>query len=133
MPTLHVLTWQPGPCRTRRCCQSSLQQAALSCLCRLSLHALVFGNLRAVAFLWGRFVRELRFSHWETLTPLPRMPGGALVAAYTCFGFGHMKGVGSMTPTQLVWQQSHVLQGQWSMDCSGAYSSLRVRRGCGRF
>lgn len=43
--------------------------------CRLALHALVFGNLRAVAILWGRFVRELRFSHWETLTPLPRMPG----------------------------------------------------------
>lgn len=83
-------------------CQSSLGQAALSCLCRLSLHALVFGNLRAVAFLWGRFVRELRFSHWETLTPLPRMPGGAVIAAYTRFQFGHLKGVGLMTPTQLV-------------------------------
>lgn len=45
--------------------------------CRLALHALVFGNLRAVAILWGRFVRELRFSHWETLTPLPRMPGAS--------------------------------------------------------
>ncbi len=43
--------------------------------CRLALHALVFGNLRAVAILWSRFVRELRFAHWETRTPLPRMPG----------------------------------------------------------
>ena len=42
---------------------------------RLALHALVFGNLRAVAVLWARFVRELRFAHWETRTPLPRMPG----------------------------------------------------------
>lgn len=83
MPTLHVLICPPGTCRRRRCCQSSLGQATVVCLCRLSLHALVFGNLRAVAFLWGRFVRELRFSHWETLTPLPRMPGADVVAAHT--------------------------------------------------
>lgn len=41
---------------------------------RLALHALVFGNARAVATLWLRFVRELRFSHWEPLVRLPRMP-----------------------------------------------------------
>jgi hypothetical protein len=113
MHTFPVAAWLHGPCQGKRCRQSSLGQAALSCLCRLSLHALVFGNLRAVAFMWGRFVRELRFSHWETLTPLPRMPGGAVVAAYTRFQFGHMKGVGSMTPTQLVREHSHGLQGQW--------------------
>lgn len=42
---------------------------------RLALHSLVFSNARAVALLWSRFVRELRFQHWEALTPLPRMPG----------------------------------------------------------
>lgn len=42
---------------------------------RLALHALVFGNARAVAVLWSHFVHELRFRHWETLTPLPHMPG----------------------------------------------------------
>lgn len=37
------------------------------------MHALTFSNPRAVATLWIRFVRELRFAHWEALTPLPRM------------------------------------------------------------
>jgi len=41
---------------------------------RLALHALVFGNARAVAALWLRFVRELRFAHWEPRERLPRMP-----------------------------------------------------------
>ena len=34
----------------------------------------MFGNARAVAALWGRFARELRFSHWEPRMRLPRMP-----------------------------------------------------------
>ena len=43
-------------------------------LCRrLALHAMVFSNPRAVAMLWNRFVREVRFAHWEACTPLPRM------------------------------------------------------------
>jgi len=48
--------------------------------CRLALQALVFGNARAIALLWTRFVHELRFRHWETLTPLPNMPGARLPA-----------------------------------------------------
>jgi len=40
----------------------------------------VFGNARAIALLWTRFVHELRFRHWETLTPLPHMPGARLPA-----------------------------------------------------
>ena len=36
----------------------------------------MFGNARAVAVLWGRFARELRFSHWEPRVRLPRMPPG---------------------------------------------------------
>lgn len=43
---------------------------------RLALHALVFGTARAVAALWGRFARELRFSHWEPRVRLPRIPPG---------------------------------------------------------
>lgn len=34
----------------------------------------MFGNARAVAALWLRFVRELRFAHWEPRERLPRMP-----------------------------------------------------------
>ena len=40
---------------------------------RLALHALRLGNPRAVAMLWSRFLRELRFAHWELGVPLPRM------------------------------------------------------------
>lgn len=42
---------------------------------RLALHALRLGNPRAVAMLWSRFLRELRFAHWEAGVPLPRMRG----------------------------------------------------------
>lgn len=42
-------------------------------LARVALHALQFGNVRAVAILWRRFVRELRFAHWDRGVPLPRM------------------------------------------------------------
>lgn len=42
-------------------------------MARLALHAMTFGNARAVALLWLRFVRELRFAHWDALTLLPRM------------------------------------------------------------
>ena len=51
-----------------------------SLLAQLALHCLSCGDARSVAQLWERFVRELRFSHWETGTPLPRMSdlcGGA--------------------------------------------------------
>ena len=44
-----------------------------SLLARVALHALQFGNVRAVAILWRRFVRELRFAHWDRGVPLPRM------------------------------------------------------------
>lgn len=37
------------------------------------MHALTFSNPRAVATLWIRFVRELRFAHWEPLAPIPRV------------------------------------------------------------
>ena len=40
---------------------------------RLSLHALRLGNPRAIAMLWTKFLRELRFAHWEANVPLPRM------------------------------------------------------------
>ncbi|BDA43382.1 Rab3 GTPase-activating protein catalytic subunit [Coccomyxa sp. Obi] len=39
----------------------------------LALHALVFQSARAVAVLWLRLVRELRFAHWEAQELLPRM------------------------------------------------------------
>jgi len=42
-------------------------------LLRLALHSLTFGNARAVAQLWLRFVRELRFRYWEPGRPLPRL------------------------------------------------------------
>ena len=44
-----------------------------SLLARVALHALCFGNVRAVAVLWRRFVREIRFAHWDRGVPLPRM------------------------------------------------------------
>ena len=42
---------------------------------RVALHALLSGNLRAVALLWGRFMWEVRYAHWEPCQPLPRLPG----------------------------------------------------------
>ena len=42
-------------------------------LARVALHALTFGNARAVALLWTRVLRELRFTHWETGVLVPRM------------------------------------------------------------
>ena len=38
---------------------------------RFGLHCLRLGNLRAIALLWKRFVRELRFSHWDTQNRVP--------------------------------------------------------------
>ena len=52
-----------------------------SLLARLALHALVFGNARAVAMLWRRFVREIRFAHWDRGVPLPRTGGVGFEAA----------------------------------------------------
>ena len=46
-----------------------------SLLARVALHALVFGNARAVATLWRRFVREIRFAHWDRGVALPRTGG----------------------------------------------------------
>ena len=43
-----------------------------SLLARVALHAMQFGNVRAVAMLWQRFVREVRFAHWDRGVPLPR-------------------------------------------------------------
>ena len=45
---------------------------AHSLLARVALHAMQFGNVRAVAMLWQRFVREVRFAHWDRGVPLPR-------------------------------------------------------------
>lgn len=45
-----------------------------SLLARLALHAGLFGNARAVALLWDRFLREIRFLYWERAMRLPRMP-----------------------------------------------------------
>ena len=42
----------------------------------MALHALQFGNVRAVAMLWQRVVREFRFAHWDRGVPLPRMDTG---------------------------------------------------------
>ena len=39
----------------------------------LALHSLEFSNARAIAELWSRFVRELRFRYWDTGRELPRM------------------------------------------------------------
>jgi len=44
-----------------------------SLITRLALHALVLGNARAVALLWAKFLRDVRFMHWENKVPLPRM------------------------------------------------------------
>ncbi|KAK9915450.1 hypothetical protein WJX75_009358 [Coccomyxa subellipsoidea] len=46
---------------------------ASSLAARLALHVLVFQSARAVAVLWVRMVRELRFAHWEAQEQLPRM------------------------------------------------------------
>jgi Rab3 GTPase-activating protein catalytic subunit len=45
-----------------------------SLLGRLVLHSLVLSSPRSVAALWQRFLRELRFAHWDKREPLPRMP-----------------------------------------------------------
>lgn len=44
-----------------------------SLITRVALHALVLGNERAVALLWAKFLRDVRFMHWEKKVPLPRM------------------------------------------------------------
>jgi Rab3 GTPase-activating protein catalytic subunit len=54
-----------------RCCPAE------SLLARVALHALAFGNARAVAILWERVVRDMRFLHWERGVPLPRMASDA--------------------------------------------------------
>ena len=43
-----------------------------SLLARVAMHALQFGNVRAVSVLWRRFTREIRFAHWDRGVPLPR-------------------------------------------------------------
>ena len=45
---------------------------------------MTFGNLRANAQLWRRFLRELRFSHWEPAVPLPRMPAAGAGEGNVC-------------------------------------------------
>lgn len=46
-----------------------------SFLARIALHCLVFGNPRAVAVLWRRILREIRFAHWDRGQALPRTGG----------------------------------------------------------
>ncbi|GLC52842.1 hypothetical protein PLESTB_000674500 [Pleodorina starrii] len=67
-------TQPPPPDEAGPSCSSPYQRTAplQGLLSRLSLHALLFGNARAVAWLWQRFVRELRFSCWEVERQLPR-------------------------------------------------------------
>jgi hypothetical protein len=43
-----------------------------SLLARVALHALAFGNARAIGLLWQRVTRHLRFNHWDIARPLPR-------------------------------------------------------------
>ena len=40
---------------------------------RLALHALCYGNARAVAILWQRFLHQLRLQFWDLQCALPRM------------------------------------------------------------
>jgi len=47
-----------------------------SLLSRLALHCMTFGNARAIALLWHRFVDEVRLRFWEDRALLPRMPSG---------------------------------------------------------
>ena len=63
-----------------------------SLLSRVALHALVFGNARAVATLWRRFVREIRFAHWDRGVALPRTGGVGFEASRRRF-FGARSGV----------------------------------------
>eukprot|EP00891_Asterochloris_glomerata_P001378 jgi/Astpho2/1378/fgenesh1_pg.00025_%23_11_t len=44
-----------------------------SLLSRLALHALCYGNARAVAILWQRFLHQLRLQFWDLQCALPRM------------------------------------------------------------
>jgi hypothetical protein len=46
-------------------------------LARLAMHAMTFGNARAVALLWHRVLDEVRLRYWEGRALLPRMPAGA--------------------------------------------------------
>ena len=58
-----------------------------SLLARVAMHALCFGNVRAVAVLWRRFVREIRFAHWDRGVSLPRVDvGGDYVGSGTDVG-----------------------------------------------
>ena len=51
-----------------------------SLLGRLALHCGTFGNARAIAILWKRFIEAVRLQHWEERALLPRMPATAAVA-----------------------------------------------------
>ena len=55
------------------CLSAGIGLSACVGLSRFCLHAMLFGNARAVATLWNLFIQHLRFSHWELLQPLPRM------------------------------------------------------------
>ena len=44
-----------------------------SLISRVSLHAMKLKNSRAIAELWNKFTKELRYKHWERGVPLPRM------------------------------------------------------------
>ena len=62
----------------------------------MALHALQFGNVRAVAMLWQRVVRELRFAHWDRGVPLPRMCTGGFSGGSGGKSKSESKGTGAV-------------------------------------
>ena len=58
-----------------------------SLLARVAMHALCFGNVRAVAVLWRRFVQRFDSAHWDRGVSLPRVDvGGDYVGSGTDVG-----------------------------------------------
>ncbi len=51
-----------------------------SLLSRVSVHAMKLKSARAIAELWRKFTKELRYKHWERGEPLPRMSGHGIEA-----------------------------------------------------
>ena len=54
-------------------CIPKTTQEYNSLLSRVALHALKLKNSRAIAELWKKFTKELRYKYWERGVPLPRM------------------------------------------------------------
>ncbi|KAK9813462.1 hypothetical protein WJX73_000174 [Symbiochloris irregularis] len=65
----------PASVKLLKGCRQGLSRTAPvhSLAARVALHTMTFGNARSGSVLWRRFVREVRFSHWEAGLPLPCM------------------------------------------------------------